>query len=122
MPACQISFSEFARSLSEAFFPAAPAAVPSTPPVHQAAVEVVAHPVAVDGGECILAFEGALPRVFSGVSYFDMRDDYRGCELDWSGDGMDAPSMIPSGSHTSDRYKKGAVIAWGFNSSRPGNF
>lgn len=99
MPACQISFTEFARSLSEAFFPAAPAAAPSTPPVQQAAVEVVAHPVAVGGGECIVVFEGAwVPR--RGLRFAEQRMDY-GFALDaaWAGGGMDAPLFVPSGSH-----------------------
>lgn len=54
MPATQISFADFAASLlasaqSEFDFSDAPC----TPSVEQAAAAVVAHPVTVDGGECI---------------------------------------------------------------------
>lgn len=53
MTASQISFASFAASLlasaqQEFDFPEAEC----TPPVQQAAVEVVAHPLAVDDGEC----------------------------------------------------------------------
>lgn len=121
MPACQISFAEFARFLSEAFFPATPAAAPSTPPVQQTAVEVVAHPVAVGGGGCIPAFEGPIRHVFRGVSYFDLRDDYE-YDVDTSGDGMDAPPALPSGSHMSEPFGKRSVMAWAFGCARGGNF
>lgn len=66
MPACQISFSDFARafanhcvlcgeSLSSGHKCGSPEPAPCTPPVQQTAPAVVAHPVAADGGECISA-------------------------------------------------------------------
>lgn len=109
MPATQLSFAEFARSLSEAFFPAAPAAVPSTPPVQQTAVEVVAHPVAVDGGEC-LRFDGAL-LPFRGVGYSCLRADYDWRDAHASGDTMDAPEWLPCGSHRSQNLYGSCVVA-----------
>lgn len=48
MPASQISFASFARSYTDLA-----AQSPSTPPVQQTAVVVVAHPLAVGSGGCI---------------------------------------------------------------------
>lgn len=45
MPATQISFSDFALAAQQA-------PIPCTPSVTDAAIAVVAHPLAVGGGEC----------------------------------------------------------------------
>lgn len=47
MPATQISFVDFALAAQQAV-------APCTPPVTDTAIAVVAHPLAVDGGECFL--------------------------------------------------------------------
>ena len=49
MPATQISFAAFAASLLAS---SQSEATDCTPPVQEAAIAVVAHPLTVDGGEC----------------------------------------------------------------------
>lgn len=103
MPATQISFADFALSAQQA-------ATPSTPPVHEAALAVVAHPLAVDGGECNLVFEGSCSP-WRGMGYGDLRDDY-GFKCDFvAGCGMDAPDWLPSGSHAGVNVHGRSVVA-----------
>lgn len=94
MPATQISFAAFAATLLAS---AQSEAIESTPPVQQAAIEVVAHPLVVDGGEC--------PR-FVGPwnahrSARDVRSDafFADLDVEWACGCMDAPRDCPSGSH-----------------------
>lgn len=118
MPATQISFSDFALAAQQA-------AIPCAPPVIDAALALVAQPLAADSGECIPV--GAVLTGRRGCS-FELRDDYRGgfvCDGligSASGSGMDAPERSPSGSHSS--YVCGSGDSWaflvvnGFNASR----
>lgn len=105
MSATQISFLAFAQQ--------AAMATESTPPVQQAAIAVVAHPLAVGGGECSLSFEGLLPDrrdadwLHLRPEYFDSWDfDSAGCGR------MDAPAALPSGSHTGFVLCAGSAIAY----------
>lgn len=101
MSACQISFASFAASLLASV---QDEPTDCTPPVDETASVVVAHPVAVDGGECIPVGDCLTGR--SGC-HWELRDDfYGGFFADGligsvSGAGMDAPDLLPSGSHTS---------------------
>lgn len=95
MPACQISFSAFAASLL-ASVQDEPA--DCTPPVDETVPAVVAHPVAVYGGECLRI---DLRRVYvERPSLFSIREEFWLDHMHpgWSGVGLDAPSFIPSGS------------------------
>ena len=90
MPSSQLSFSGFALVQQ--------AATSCTPPVSDTAVAVVAHPLAVDGGECA-RFDGVFSRI-RGVSSFDLRSDHDwSVHPDWACGAMDAPRDFPSGSH-----------------------
>lgn len=85
-----------------------------TPPVQEAAIAVVAHPLAVDGGECLpLPFEGLMAdrRV---VGSSALRPEYVD---DWCVDragcgGMDAPEALPAGSHSSFTFLAGSPLAY----------
>lgn len=100
MPVSQISFADFALVQQ--------AAITCTPPVSDAALVVVAHPLAVDGGECT-RFDGVLlPR--RGVSSLDLRSDHDWSVFpEWACGGMDAPRDFPSGSHAALRLNNGVV-------------
>lgn len=90
MPSSQLSFSGFALVQQ--------AATSCTPPVSDAAVVVVAHPLAVDSGECA-RFGGVFRRI-RGVSSPDLRSDHDwSVQPDWACGAMDAPRDFPSGSH-----------------------
>ena len=90
MPASQISFSGFALAQQ--------AAITCAPPVSDAALAVVAHPLAVGSGECI-RFDGVFSRI-RGVSSLDLRSDHDwSVQPDWACGAMDAPRDFPSGSH-----------------------
>lgn len=90
MPATQISFADFALAQQ--------AAITCTPPVSEAALVVVAHPLAVGSGECI-RFDGVFSRI-RGVSSLDLRSDHDwSVHPDWACGAMDAPRDFPSGSH-----------------------
>ena len=90
MSASQISFAAFALAQQ--------AAASCTPPVSDAAVVVVAHPLAVDGGECA-RFYGVFHPI-RGVSSPDLRSDHDwSVQPDWACGAMDAPRDVPSGSH-----------------------
>lgn len=107
MPATQISFAEFALAQQ--------AAIVCPPPVQQPAIEVVAHPLPVDGGECI-PFEGAVLRPL-GACFSDLRADFSdSCgayiEPDWSGAYMDAPGNVPAGSHIAVTFCVGHPFAY----------
>ncbi len=94
MPASQISFADFALAQQ--------AATSCAPSVSDAALVVVAHPLAVDGGECA-RFGGVFRRI-RGVSALDLRDDHDWSVLpDWACGAMDAPRDFPSGSHAALR-------------------
>lgn len=95
MPATQISFASFAASLLASV---QDEPTDCTPPVDETASVVVAHPVAVDGGECIYI---DLRRVHvERPSLLCMREDFwlDGMHPGWAGVGLDAPSFVPSGS------------------------
>lgn len=100
MPASQISFADFALAQQ--------AAITCTPPVSEAALVVVAHPLAVGGGECA-RFDGVLlPR--RGVSCLDLRPDHDWSVLpEWACGAMDAPRDLPSGSHAALTLCSGVV-------------
>lgn len=90
MLAFQISFADFALVQQ--------AATSCTPPVSDTAVAVVAHPLAVGGGECA-RFDGVF-RPIRGVSALDLRDDHGwSVSPDWACGALDAPRDFPSGSH-----------------------
>ena len=90
MPAFQISFADFALAQQ--------AAITCAPPVSDAALVVVAHPLAVGSGECI-RFDGVFSRI-RGVSSLDLRSDHDwSVHPDWACGAMDAPRDFPSGSH-----------------------
>ena len=111
MPATQISFSSFALAALQV-------GTPRTPPVIDTAVAVVAHPLAVDGGECI-PYSGVYEPSRS-VSWFAIRDDFR-CEdiqSDWGFVSMDAPAFLPLGGHQSFRSYYGDVKSDGFTGGR----
>lgn len=110
MSACQISFASFAASLLASV---QDEPTDCTPPVQETAPAVVAHPLAVDGGECI-----PVRSVLDGRRgcHWEIRDDFGGgfiCDGligSVSGAGMDAPDLLPSGSHTS--YVCGLDYSW----------
>lgn len=121
MPASQISFVDFALAQQ--------AAASCTPLVQNTAIEVVAHPVAADVGECI-----PVRGVAAGSQgcHRELRDDFVD---DWlcsdsgriggsSGAGMDAPSYLPSGSHTvficGERFPWRYAVVDGFGAYRAG--
>lgn len=90
MPSSQLSFSGFALVQQ--------AATSCTPPVSDTAVAVVAHPLAVGGGECA-RFDGVFYRI-RGVSSLDLRSDHDwSVQPHWACGAMDAPRDFPSGSH-----------------------
>ena len=90
MTAFQISFADFALAQQ--------AATSCAPSVSDAALVVVAHPLAVDGGECA-CFDGVFYPI-RGVSSLDLRSDHDwSVRPDWACGGMDAPRDVPSGSH-----------------------
>jgi len=94
MPATQISFSGFALVQQ--------AAITCTPPVSDAALVVVARPLAVGSGECA-RFDGVFYRL-RGVSSDDLRSDHDwSVQPDWACGSMDAPRDFPSGSHAALR-------------------
>lgn len=96
MPATQISFASFAASLLASV---QDEPTDCTPPVDETAPVVVAHPVAVGGGECIL-FRG--PYVPSHcIPTMDYRPDFALVHESEVGCGLDAPDWLPSGSHQS---------------------
>lgn len=119
MPATQISFAAFAATFLASV---QSEAIESTPPVQQAAIEVVAHPLAVDGGECP-RFDGVWEPQ-RGVTYFDTRRDWDwSVGPDWACGGLDAPAYLPAGSHSSfengvggpflaDRYADARLGTW----------
>lgn len=128
MSASQISFSDFALSqcpwcgATGPDFAESPApsdycghdlATVCAPPAIDTAVAVVAHPLAVDSGECVPV--GAVLSGRFGCSS-ELRDDFLhgfmgdGLIGSVSGAGMDAPPHIPSGSHRS--YVCGAGYSW----------
>lgn len=111
MPASQISFASFAASLLASV---QDEPTVCTPPVQETAPAVVAHPVAVDGGECIPV--GAVLDGRRGC-HWEIRDDFVGGFFftdgligGVSGAGMDAPDLLPSGSHAS--YVCGRDYSW----------
>ena len=110
MPATQISFASFAASLLASV---QDEPTDCTPPVDETAPVVVAHPVAVDGGECIPV--GAHLSARSGC-HWELRDDFyggffmEGLSGSVSGAGMDAPDRLPSGSPSS--YVCGSGYSW----------
>ena len=124
MPATQISFASFAASLLASV---QDEPTDCTPPVDETAPVVVAHPVAVDGGECI-------PVKFVLTGHWgcstELRDDFvhgGGFACDGLigsafGAGMDSPESLPSGSHMA--HVCGASYHWryavvdGFMASR----
>jgi hypothetical protein len=76
---------------------------------------VVAHPVAVDGGECI-RFAGVF-HPFRLVGYGSYRADFGAYEDAVSGCGLDAPYFVPSGSHSAYEAT-GRCMADGYGASR----
>lgn len=88
MHACQAVFTHFAPRQ---------AANDCTSPVFDVAPVVVAHPVVLDGGECISFFGPWIPSRL----VCDIRDDFfhAGLKSEWACGGMDAPRDPPSGSH-----------------------
>lgn len=109
MTASQISFASFAASLL-ASVQDEPA--DCTPPVDETAPVVVAHPVAVDGGECI-PFAGvwSVHRFASGLADHAFFADL---SPEWACGGLDAPRDPPIGSHAS-QVIGGRVYADGFD-------
>lgn len=102
----------------QAEFFGAEAANDCTPPVQQAAIAVVAHPLAVGGGEC-LRIHSVAPG--NAGCCREIRDDFLdGWRAPWGdsvtgavfGAGMDAPCYLPSGSHTS--FVVGSGRKWAY--------
>lgn len=90
-----------------------------TPPVDETAPVVVAHPVAVDGGECI---QIDLRRVHvARPSWVCIRKDFwlDGIDPGWAGVGLDAPAFLPSGSAVVLGLEAGCPFIDG-SVSRPG--
>ncbi len=96
MTASQISFASFAASLLASF---QDEPTDCTPPVDETAAVVVAHSVAVGGGECI-SFRGAVvpSRLIPSDRY---RSEFALVPEHELGCGLDAPDWLPSGSHQS---------------------
>ena len=112
MPATQISFASFAASLLASV---QDEPTDCTPPVDETAPVVVAHPVAVDGGECI-RFAGVF-HPFRLVGYGAYRADFGAYADAVSGCGLDAPYFVPSGSHSAYEAP-GFCMADGYGASR----